>query len=93
MGIKTALDELTPTERKTLALFYQTPAYEALRKLIDAERIELAKDHVDQTEITHVRYLSGQAEGLRKLVGTLTNNYKQSNKNEESTRKQLKKKS
>lgn len=78
--MKSTVEHLTPAERKALVLFYDTPAYQALRHLVDLERLELAKDHVDQTDILQVRYLSGQTAGLKKLVGTLVTIYKDSNK-------------
>lgn len=78
--MKSTLEELTSAERKALALFYDTPAYQALRRLVDIERLELAKSHVDQVDILQVRYLSGQTAALKKLIGTLRENFKSSNK-------------
>lgn len=79
-GMKSTLEQLSAGERKALALFYDTDAFKALRKLVDVERLELAKDHVDQTDIMQVRYLSGQASSLKKLILTLGENHKQSEK-------------
>ena len=78
--MKSTVEQLTPAERKALVLFYETPAYQALRRLIDIERLELAKDHVDLTEILQVRYLSGQVASLKKLAGTLQELYKDDKK-------------
>lgn len=78
--MKSTLEELSAADRKALAHFYETPAYAALRKLIDLERLELAKSHVDQVDILQVRYLSGQTSSLKKLIGTLQENFKASNK-------------
>lgn len=74
--MKSTLEQLSAKEREALAHFYDTDAHKALRKLIDVERLELAKDHVNQTDILHVRFLSGQSDGLKKLALTLRENYK-----------------
>lgn len=78
--MKSTVSLLTPKEREALALFYDTAAYKALHKLIDTERLELAKDHVDQSDILQIRYLSGGASSLKKLILTLEDIYKQSQK-------------
>ena len=69
--MKSTIDHLTPKELLALAHFYDTEAYTALRKLIDAERLELAKSHVEQTDIMQIRHLSGQSTALKKLINTL----------------------
>ncbi len=73
--VKSTLEQLSGKERQALALFYETDAYKALINLIQAERLEIAKDHLDQSDILMIRYLSGQANGLKKLVLTLKDNY------------------
>ena len=78
--MKSAIDQLSAGERETLARLYDSGDYKVLRKLIDIERIELAKDHVDERDILQIRYLSGQVASLKKLVGTLRNNFKEVNK-------------
>lgn len=74
--MKSTIEQLSIKEREVLAGFYDTPAYKALRRLIDIERLELAKDHVDEIDIMQVRYLSGQAASLAKLVVTIRDNFK-----------------
>ncbi len=78
--MRSTLEQLSEKERKALANFYGTDAEKALRKLIDLERLNLAKDHVDQVDILQVRYLSGAAHSLKQLVFTLKTNYKDNNK-------------
>lgn len=78
--VKSTLEQLTKNERDALARLYSTDGYKALVKLIQAERLEIAKDHLDQSDILMIRYLSGQASGLKKLVLTLRDNYQKSNK-------------
>lgn len=78
--MKSTLEQLSAKERELLAHFYDTDTYKALRKLVEVERLEIAKDHIDQTDILQVRYLSGQASSLKKLCLTLRDNHKQSDK-------------
>lgn len=78
--MKTPLERLTSEERAILAHFYGSEEFLVLRKLIEGERIDLAKDHVNQVDILNVRFLSGQATGLKKLVETLKQNNKDVNK-------------
>lgn len=78
--MKSSVEHLNSKERNALASFYGTEAYTALCKLVDVERLELAKDHVDLIDIMQVRYLSGQAAALKKLITTLQHNYKDSQK-------------
>lgn len=86
-GTKSTLDNLTGVERRALALWYDTESHKALVKLISLERLELAKDHVDETDMSVIRYLSGQVRGLKKLAGTIRENYKNSIKAEDSKKK------
>ena len=74
--MKSPIQQLSVSEREALASLYDTEYFRVLRKLIDIERIELAKDHVDQTDILQIRYLSGQTASLKKLVGTIRSNFK-----------------
>jgi len=78
--MKSVLEALTINEREALALLYEKPDYKALVKLVSSERIELAKDAIEQRDISDVRYLAGQSDGLKKLLGTIQSNYRQVNK-------------
>jgi hypothetical protein len=73
--MKATISLLTKSDKEALALFFETPAYKALVRLIEVERLELAKDHVNQLDMLYVRFLSGQAEGLKKLIKTLEDNH------------------
>jgi hypothetical protein len=75
--MKSTVQKLSPKEREALALFHDSEADKALRKLVDTERLELAKDHVDQSDILMIRYLSGGANSLKRLIVTLDEIYKQ----------------
>lgn len=82
--MKSTVEQLSPADRKALALWYDSNSYNAFRRLIDIERIELAKDAIDQIDIKQVRYISGQAASLKRLVGTLRQIYKESNEDKKS---------
>lgn len=69
--MKTPVDRLTQEEREILAHYYSSEGFKVLVKLIEMERLDLAKDHVEQVDILQVRYLSGQAASLKKLVKTI----------------------
>lgn len=77
---KSSIEQLSAKERELLARLYETDHYKVLIRLIEIERLELAKDHVDETDISTIRYLSGQARGLKKLVGTIRDNYTKTQK-------------
>jgi len=78
--VNSVIDKLTPKERLALVHLYSTEGYSALRKLVELERLELAKDHVDQMDILQIRYLSGQTKSLKKLIQTIDSAYKESEK-------------
>jgi len=78
--MKSVIKMLSENERETLAHLYDTADYKVLIKLINLERLELAKDAIEQRDIEEVRYLAGQAVGLRKLLGTIRDNFKDRNK-------------
>lgn len=74
--MKSPLEQLSQGERELLARFVDTPTYIAFKKLIEIERLAIAKDHVNQLDISNVRFLSGQTVSLKKLIVTLKENYK-----------------
>lgn len=78
--MKSTIVQLSANERETLALLYDKVDFTVLSKLIAIERIELAKDAIEQRDISEVRYLAGQSDGLKKLLGTIGNNFKDVNK-------------
>lgn len=78
--MKSVIEQLTPTEKKLLALLYDTPTYNALVKLIQLERVELSKDAIEQRDIGEVRYLNGGYMKLKGLLVTIKEIYKTSEK-------------
>ena len=78
--MKSTIELLSPTDRKALALFYGTPAYAALERLVKLERLELAKDAIEQTDILIVRYLHGGSVNLQKILRTVKDIHKSTEK-------------
>lgn len=78
--MKSPLEQLSANERETLALLYDKLDFKILTKLINIERLELAKDAIEQRDISEVRYLAGQSDSLKKLLGTIRKNFKEVNK-------------
>lgn len=79
--MKSTLDQLSQTERETLARLYDSELYKPLKKLLDAEKETLMKQHVGQLDIMQVRYLTGGIGAINKLVLDLQTNAKGSQKN------------
>lgn len=75
--MKSTIKQLTANERETLALLYDKIDFKVLTKLINIERLELAKDAIEQQDIGEVRYLHGQSIALQKLLGTIKENFKE----------------
>jgi hypothetical protein len=69
--MKSVTEQLSQSEQKLLALFYGTPTYNAVKKLIDIERLELAKDAIEQLEIGQVRWMNGGSTKLKGLLLTI----------------------
>ena len=69
--MKSTIYLLTQKDRQLLASFYETEYYPALKSLLVIERDQLAQDHVNEVDLMQIRHLSGQASALKKLVTTL----------------------
>lgn len=69
--MKSPIDRLSPEEKAILANFHDSEEFKVLRKLVDMERLDLAKDHVNQMDILQVRFLSGKTESLKNLILTI----------------------
>lgn len=65
--MKSTVEQLSPKDRKALALFYQTDAYNALVHFAELEITTLGVDALSQTEITQVHYLRGRAAWAKEL--------------------------
>lgn len=69
--MKSSIDLLASKDKQLLARLYETEYFPALKNLLVIERDQLAKDHVNETDMMQIRHLSGQASALKKLVITL----------------------
>jgi hypothetical protein len=80
--MRSSLDKLTAKEKELLADFYKSSTYEALKKLIELEREELAKDAILawQNDPKFIAYLAGGADKLKGLCVLLKDNNKKSKK-------------
>lgn len=60
------IDQLSVKEKALLVDLYETDAYKALKKLMEAERFELAKSCL-LIPADQLRYVQGQAAALKQL--------------------------
>ena len=74
--MKSTLDKLSVEERDALSRLYENPSWKSVVKLIELERLELAKDAFEKTDIMEIRYLKGQADGLKRFFKTVKDNYR-----------------
>lgn len=81
--MKSTIEQLTGAQRKALALFYETPTYEALKALCQLEIDGLAKDALDSPSQEQTRYYAGQAQMASKLVKLIRQLYKESLKSDD----------
>ncbi len=73
--MKSTIDLLTDKDKMELADIYDSPSYKYLKKLLDVERLELAKDClVNPPE--RLLYLQGKAQAYKDLHKMLQENYK-----------------
>lgn len=94
--MKSTVEQLTTAQRRALALFYDTPAHEALKKLLELERLNTAGKLLllDPTEHSHfISKHQGRAEGFKDLNLIIKDNYKTYVQTEESNQKKRKAKS
>lgn len=78
--MKSTVEQLTPKDRKALALFYETDAYNALKRFAELEVSALGVDALSQTEITQVHYLRGRATWASELCKLIREIYKTTEK-------------
>lgn len=74
--MKLTIELLSDKDRLLLADLYLDDRYKVLKKLMELQRIEYAKGHVNQKDILDIRFLSGKSEGLKDLNLTLKDNFK-----------------
>lgn len=74
--MKSTIDLLNSKDRLLLAEFYNSETHRALKRMVDIERIELAKDALDLQDMNVIRHLSGQAYALKRLCEEIYSMYK-----------------
>lgn len=65
---------LSESERETLYGFYESPYFKVVKKLIEIERLELAKDALETPEQAHEFH--HQAKSLKRFYRTIRDAYK-----------------
>jgi hypothetical protein len=75
------IDGMTPSDREALARLYDTPAYEALKRLLNAERLNTATKlvDIDPTDVVAIARHQGRADNCKRLHQTLRANYRAQN--------------
>lgn len=78
--MKSTVEQLSGAERKALAHLYDTPAYSALKKLLEFERLNSATKCLSAGSFEEVKYLQGQESALKGLHLTIKQLHKESDK-------------
>jgi hypothetical protein len=94
--MKSTVEQLTTQERQALALFYDTPAFRALKRLLELERLNTATKLLLLDPNTDSHFISkhqGRAEAFKDLNLLIKDNYKQHIRTEESNQKKRSQKS
>ena len=69
--MKRTVDNLSPKDRAALARWYDSDSYKALAKLLELERLEIAKGLLIEKETNTIVFHQGQADGLKRLHQTI----------------------
>lgn len=77
---KNTIELLSDDEKQALAALYEHSGFKALKRFVELERLELAKDSINQLDILNVRYLAGQAQSLKTLIKVLEAINKEANR-------------
>lgn len=78
--MRSTIDQLSPAEKKALALWYDTASYKALLHLAELEVQGLAADALIAPNMEQVRYLHGRSSWAADIFKLVKELYKQSNK-------------
>lgn len=91
--MKTTVEQLTTEERKVLALFYDTQAFRALKRLLELERLNTSTKLLLLNPTTDSHFISkhqGRAEMCKDLNLLIRDNYREQIRTEESNQKKRK---
>ncbi len=86
--MKSTIEQLSASERKALAHFYNTAAYKALKHLCELGIIGLGKDALGSQSHDDTRWYGGQANMAAKIPKAVRSIYEESEKNEKATNNQ-----
>lgn len=70
------VSKLTATDKKALALFYETPTYSSFLKLLKLAKANAAMKCLDAIDFNQVKHLQGQKAALEAIEGALKEIYK-----------------
>ena len=82
--MKSTLEQLSANERKALALWYDSDAYKAFKKICRLEIQGLGKDALGSPSHDQTRFYGGQAAMAAKLPKIVKSLYDESVKNQKS---------
>lgn len=94
--MKSTVEQLTTQERTALALFYDTPAYKAIKRLLELERLNIATKLLLLNPSIEGHFISkhqGRAEMAKDINLMIRDNYREHIRTEESNQKKRKAKS
>lgn len=74
--MKGTIDQLSQKEREALVHLYGTDSYQALKKLLEIERINIATKCLEAKDFEQVKFLHGQEVALKELNLLLKDLYK-----------------
>lgn len=75
--MKGIVEQLSKGEREALVRLYGTDSYQALKKLLEMERINIATKCLEAQDFEQVRFLYGQEVALKELNLLLKSLYKE----------------
>ena len=78
--MRSSVEQLTPSERKALILWYDTEAFKAFKQFCKLEIEGLGKDALDSPSHDMTRFYSGQANMAAKMPKMIRALYEESNK-------------
>lgn len=91
--MKSTVEQLTTQERTALALWYDTPAYKAFKRLLEFERLNISTKLLlldPYTDAVHIARHQGRADFAKSIHLEIKNNYKEYVRTEESNQKKRK---
>lgn len=79
--MSTVFDTLSAKDKTLLIALYETEHYQALKRLIESTRLNIATLALDAEDYPSLKHLQGQAYALKALHGQLKEAHDKSDKN------------